>query len=166
METNTQVGNLSAWRYAFTELIWMIQDNAMFVVSSCEASSQLNNIRSPTEWDFHVTFRPIAKTSESQAHLNINNRWFATINGLGSTPDMMLKGTIRMQSNMTSVPNSYVITRAGNYLVFIFRSTGSSTPVLGSAAFSYPFTNDIDWRGQLEWKPIIRVEATPNATPE
>ena len=163
METNTQVGNLSAWRYAFTELIWMIQT---FVISSCETSSQLNNIRSPTVLDFTVTFRPIAKTSGSQAQLNINDEWFATVNGPGSTPDMMSKGTIRMQSDMTSVPNSYEITRAGNDLVFIFRSTGSGTPVLGSAALNYPFAFDIDWRGQLQWKQITRVEATPNATPE
>ena len=167
METNTQVGNLSAWRYAFTELFWMIQT---FVVSSCEASSQLNNIRSPVERPFFVTFRPKPNTPEGEVELNINGAWVATASGLGSTPSRVLKGTIRMQHDITKVPNSYEITRAGNFLVFIFRSLGTNDPVLGGAVFTpYPFPDDIniDWRGKLGWKPITKgVEATPNATPE
>ena len=141
------------------------------MVSSCEASSQLNNIRSPVETNFYATFKPSVSVSESQVELNINGIWAATVRGPGFTPSMKLKGTIRIQPNITKVPNSYVIARVGNDLVFIFRSLQAGEPIIGGATFPYPFVNDIDWRGKLEWKPLVPIPpkrdgAPPNATPE
>ena len=171
MSTDTQVGNFSAWYNAFTELIWVIQDNNLFVVSSCEPSSQLNNLRSAVETNFYATFKPSLSVSESQVELNINGIWGVTVRGRGFTPNKELKGTIRIQPNITKMPNSYVIARVGNDMVFIFRSREAGQPIIGGATFPYPFVNDIDWRGNLEWKPLVPIPperdgATPNATPE
>lgn len=171
MSTDTQVGGLCAWRYAFTELIWTIQAKDMLVVSSCEASSQLNNLHSPVETNFYATFKPSVSVSESQVELNINGIWAATVRGRGFTPNTELKGTIRIQPNITKVPNSYLITRVGNDIIFLFRSLEAGEPILGGATFPYPFTNDIDWHGSLEWKPLVPIHrkidgSTVKATPE
>lgn len=171
MSTDTQVGNLCTSRYAFTELICEIQTKNLFVVSSCEASSQLNNLQSPIETTFYATFKPSVSVSESQVELNINGVWGATVHARGFTPKTELKGKIRMQPNITEQPNSYLIARVGDLLVFLFLSRGSGGPALGGATFAYPFTNDIDWHGNLDWKPLVPIPSkmdglAPNATPE
>lgn len=171
MSTDAQVGNLSAWRYALTELIWMIQAKDLFVVSSCEASSQLNNLRSAIETNFSATFGPSPSVSESQVELIINGIWGATVRGRGFTPNLELKGKIRIQTNITEVPNSFLIARVGNDIIFLFRSREAGEPIVGGATFPYPFENDIDWRGGLEWKPLVPIPPKMdgpalNATPE
>src|SRR5258708_3131428 len=111
MSTDTQVGGLCAWHYAFTELTWMIQAKDLLVVSSCEASSQVNNLHRAVETNFYATFKPSLSVSESQVELNINGIWAATVRGRGFIPNTELKGKIRIQSNITKVPNSYLIAR-------------------------------------------------------
>jgi len=135
----------------------MIQANDMFVVSSCEASLQLNNLQSPIETNFYATFKPGPSVSGSHVELNINGIWGATVNARGFTPPTELKGKIRIQTNITEVPNSYLIARVGDDIVFLFRSREGGEPIIGGATFPYPFKNDIDWRGNLEWKPLVPI---------
>jgi hypothetical protein len=171
MSTDTQVGNLCAWHYAFTELIWMIQAKDLYVASSCEARSQLNSLRSAIETNFYATFKPSPSVSGSEVELNINGIWGATVRARGFTPHTELKGKIRIQTDITKVPNSYLIARVGNDLVFLFRSREAGEPIIGGATFPYPFKNDIDWRGNLEWKALVPIPPkmdglAPGATPE
>jgi hypothetical protein len=140
------------------------------VVSSCESSSQLNNLRSPIETNFYATFKPGLSVSESEVELNINGIWGATVSGPGFTPNTALKGKIRIQPNIAEVPNFYLITRVINDIIFLFRSRSASGPILGGTAFPYPFEDDIDWTGDLEWKPLVPIppkmgEPVLNPTP-
>jgi hypothetical protein len=144
------------------------------VVSSFESDQRLNNPRSAIETNFYATFKPGLSVSGSQVELNINGIWGATVHGRGFTPNTELKGTIRIQPNITEVPNTYLIARVGNDIIFLFRSRAPGEPIIGGATFPYPFKSDIDWRGNLDWKPLVALPhkvnepelVASNATPE
>ena len=168
MSTDTQVGGLCAWYYAFTELIWMIQAKDLLVVSSCGASSQLNNLHSATEATFSATFKPDPTKGDSQIELIITGIGAATVFGQGLYPDVTLQGKIRIEPNIAKQRIAYLIARVGNDIIFLFRS-GSAAKIVGGATFSYPkkFSNEmIDWSGNFNWTPPKLDGSTLNATPE
>ena len=151
----------------------MIQAKDLLVVSSYGASSQLNNLHSAAETNFSATFKPGTKASDSShVELIIHGIGTTIVRGPGLYPNTVFKGKIRIESYIAKVPNSYLIARVGNDLIFLFRA-GSTNEIIGGATFPYPnvFGNDIDWYGNVSWKPLVPITpkldgSTLNATPE
>jgi hypothetical protein len=174
MSTDTQVRNLCGWCHAFTKLTSRTQVKVLFVNLSCEVWSSTNILRSDVETNFYATFKPSISVSSSQVQLNINGIWAAAVGGFGFTPDTELKGKIHIQPNITEIPNSYLIATVGSVIIFVFRARSPDGPIVGGATFPNPFKTNIDWRGNLEWKPLVPIPPKvggpelvgSNATPE